>query len=435
MIRLCGIPERLALVGILQIAGVGAGLYLVHEASEPRRHAISQLPALMLAETAGDSWDDRKELEARLIGKARLLHAKIAVRDALDRPMMVMGTVPADGRPIVRVADVTREGRFLGRIELSMAAPRSLPSPVTWIGAAAVALGVVGLGTLLLSRLVVKPLDKLAGAARRFGGGDMTARSGLTSNDEIGELALAFDAMAGRVQGLMRSQAELVAGVSHELRTPMARIRVALDLAQEGAMLEHDVLGEVSTDLQELERLVEEMLLVARLRLTDQRAVDPLTNVPRVALDLRDVATAAAERFRARHQDVPLVVEIPSDPVCLQGAAMLLRRALDNLLDNAARHAGGAEVVLRCSVADASACVEVHDRGQGMSPEDLARVFEPFFRADPSRARTSGGLGLGLTLVRQIAEAHGGRVTLESEPARGTKACITLPLMAKELAA
>lgn len=425
--RLCGVPERLALVGLLQIAGVGAGLYLMHEASEPRRHAISQMPALMLAETASDAWDDSAELHERLAAKAQLLRAKIEVRDALNRPLWATGKVSSDRPPITRMADVTRDGRTVGRIHLSMCSPRSLPSPLTLLGGVAIALGVVGLGTLVLSRLVVRPLDQLTGAARRFGEGDMTVRSGLSSSDEIGELAQTFDAMAGRVQELLRSQAELVAGVSHELRTPLARIRVSLDLAQEGAMLEREVIEEVGTDLEELECLVEEMLLVARLRLTDQRAVDPLTNMPRVALDLRDVAAASVERFRARHQAVPLLVEMSNDPIWLKGASMLLRRAVDNVLDNAARHADGAEVALHCAVIGEQACIEVHDCGRGMAPEDLARAFEPFFRADPSRARASGGLGLGLTLVRRIAEAHGGTVAMDSQPGQGTTARMTFP--------
>lgn len=427
MIRVRGMTERLALVGLLQVAGVAAGLYLVHEAGEPHRHSAGRGPAVLLAASAAEGWDDHVALATRLAASAKLLEGQIELTDAQERPLLKVGTVQGEGRQQLRTAEVVRDGKTLGHVHVSMVWQRSSRSPQRLLIAIAIALSVVGVGSWLLSRMFVRPLERLAGAARRLGEGDLTARSGLHRSDEIGELAGTFDAMAGRVQGLVTAQAELVAGVSHELRTPLARIRVALDLAQEGAMLERDVLSEINTDLGELEHMVADMLTVARLRLTQNRAIDVLTHLPRAALDLRTVAAEAAERFRARMPKIQLAQDISAEAVSVQGSSMLLRRALDNLLDNAAHHGGGAAVSLRCWGEEGQVCLEVRDQGPGIRAEEVARIFEPFYRSDPSRARSSGGLGLGLTLTRRIVEAHGGRVTLESQAGQGTTVRIALP--------
>ena len=427
MIRVRGMTERLALVGLLQVAGVAAGLYLVHEASETHRRNQGHGPAVLLAADVAESWDDRAAVGARLTASAKLLDAQVELTDAQDRSLLQVGRSQGEGRQQVRTAEVVRDGKTLGHLRLSMMWPHSPRSAQRLLAAIAIALSVVAVGSWLLSRMFVRPLERLAGAARRLGEGDLTARSGLQRSDEIGELAATFDAMAGRVQGLVTAQAELVAGVSHELRTPLARIRVALDLAQEGTMLERDVLSEINTDLGELEHMVADMLTVARLRLTQNRAIDVLTHLPRAALDLRTVAAEAAERFRGRLPGIVLTEDISADPMSVQGSAMLLRRALDNLLDNAAHHGGGADVSVRCWGEGGQVCLEVRDRGPGIRPEEIVRIFEPFYRSDPSRARSSGGLGLGLTLTRRIVEAHGGRVTLESEAGQGATVRIALP--------
>jgi two-component system, OmpR family, sensor kinase len=291
-----------------------------------------------------------------------------------------------------------------------------------------VVLAAVALLAWPLARGISRPLEALTRTARRLGAGELSARSNIRRHDEIGELAQAFDDMGARLEALMQSERELLANVSHELRTPLARIRVALELMDEqtadpAAIKGH--LGGVGADLGELERLVEDVLSAARL------------NSPRGALPLRREAVAvaslleeAAGNFRRNHPEHVLrVAAAPAVPEVV-GDAVLLRRLLDNLLDNAGRYAPAASgpVELEAVASADGLAVEVRDRGPGVESADLPRLFEPFFRTDRSRARHSGGLGLGLALCKRIAEAHAGRLTAERREGGGLVLRLELPL-------
>jgi signal transduction histidine kinase len=294
---------------------------------------------------------------------------------------------------------------------------------------------VVGALTLWFSRRLVYPLDHLANTARAFGAGDTTARAGLNRDDELGDLGRAFDDMADRTSALISSQRQLMADVSHELRTPLARIRVALELAAEDPVAARDVLLDVGTDLDEIDQLIADILTTARLDL--DRAVDRKTTT------LVDLTDRAAARFAARHPGRELERKIADDSRTVECDPVLLRRALDNLLDNAAKYSKpDAPVTLEVSPADQSESGPLHpgpngravvfsvvDRGVGMTAEELERAGTPFWRADTSRARRTGGVGLGLALARRIARAHGGDVTLASQPGQGTTARLEIPLV------
>ncbi|MBU8900003.1 sensor histidine kinase [Corallococcus sp. H22C18031201] len=283
--------------------------------------------------------------------------------------------------------------------------------------------------SVLFARTLAVPLLKLAAAARAFGAGRLDVRTGLRRQDELGEVSEAFDEMAGRITLLLRSQKELLANVSHELRTPLSRIHVALDLASEGdATLARESLADIAEDLSELERLVDDVLTTSRLELGAEGSMGatPPLRVQRV--DPRVLVDKAAQRFRSswsrHHLDVRVEEPLPSlvaDPV-------LLRRVLDNLLDNAGKYSEpGTQVRLTAKPEGEGLRVEVSDEGIGIDSGDLPRIGTPFFRTDRSRARTTGGVGMGLTLVRRIVDAHGGTLTLESRPGQGTLARVTLP--------
>jgi signal transduction histidine kinase len=235
---------------------------------------------------------------------------------------------------------------------------------------------------------------------------------------------LAFDEMAARIEALVRGQRELLANVSHELRTPLARIRVALDLAAEGSAEEAAAqLSGIAGDLAELERLTSDILASARLELS---SAQPPVRVERTSA--REMVEDAAARFRAHYPDHPLRVENRCGDAQVDVDRMMLRRALDNLLSNAGKHGGPDEVALLAAAADGRVTIEVRDRGAGIAPEDMDQLFTPFFRADRSRARQTGGLGLGLLLARRIVEAHRGTLEIESNPGEGTVARIRVPL-------
>jgi len=298
--------------------------------------------------------------------------------------------------------------------------PFSLGRAASLVGAVLLALAIA---SIPLARAIAAPLERLTGAARRLGEGDLSARAGFAGKGEVGELALAFDEMAGRIERLIRSERELLANVSHELRTPLSRIRVALDLASEGDLEKaRRYLGEIGTDLSELERLVEDVLTAARL---DHGGEMPLRR-ERVAAG--PIVERAAERFRLAAPGRALEVAIDPALPDLDADPALLRRAIDNLLDNARKYdEGQAAVGLTARAASGWLEVEVRDLGMGIDPADLPRVFTPFFRTDRSRARGTGGVGLGLALARRIVEAHGGTISIESAPGRGTSVRIRVP--------
>jgi signal transduction histidine kinase len=289
---------------------------------------------------------------------------------------------------------------------------------------------VIGVGAVLTARRNARPLDRLARTARAVGAGELGARTGVTADDEIGDVATAFDDMARRIERLVKAERELLANVSHELRTPLARIRVAMDLAQEGdAEAARASLHEIATDLAELDLIVDDVLLA--LRMDVERARPELLARSREDVRPHALLDKAVERFRARHADRPLVVdtEPQGDPFPVRVDPPTFRRVLDNLLENAHKYSPDPAAPITVSIATTAEATTflVTDRGAGIAPEDLPRVFEPFFRADLSRARGAGGVGLGLTLARRIVEAHGGTIGIASELGKGTSVRVTLP--------
>jgi signal transduction histidine kinase len=278
---------------------------------------------------------------------------------------------------------------------------------------------VVGGATLWFSRRLVRPIGQLADAANRFGSGDTAARAQLVRDDELGDLGKAFDDMADRTAALISSQRQLMADVSHELRTPLARIRVALELAAEDPVAAKDVLADVGCDLDEIDQLIEDILTTARL--------DAERAITRQPVRIGELTERAAKRFTARHPSRALEKTIDAGDREIECDPVLLRRALDNLLDNAAKYSD-APVKLEVHPNGKAVAFEVIDKGVGMSAEELARAGTPFWRADGSRARKTGGVGLGLALARRIARAHGGDITLASVPGRGTTARLEIPL-------
>ncbi|NOK21552.1 HAMP domain-containing sensor histidine kinase, partial [Corallococcus carmarthensis] len=283
--------------------------------------------------------------------------------------------------------------------------------------------------SVAFARTLAGPLEKLASAARAFGAGRLDVRAGLRRKDELGLVSEAFDEMAGRITQLLRSQKELLANVSHELRTPLSRIRVALDLAAEGdAQTARELLPDITEDLSELERLVSDVLTTSRLELVTDGASGGVPPLRLERVDANALVEKAAARFRSARPKHRLEVQVDGTLPALEADPVLLRRVLDNLLDNAGKYSeAGTTVKLHARAEGDSIQVEVRDQGIGIEPEDLARVGTPFFRTDRSRARTTGGVGLGLALVRRILEAHHGRLTLESQPGQGTTARVVLP--------
>lgn len=366
-------------------------------------------------------------LSERLRGELAMFHADGTLATSTDGGATLTPPTAREREVLVRERWVLDWRRIVVRSEdgkiVGVYVPDSMGLPWGFLlPLGAGVLLVVGLATLWFSRRLVGPLDTLAAAARQFGAGDTEARAKLTRDDELGDVGRAFDDMADRTAALLSSQRQLMADVSHELRTPLARIRVALEIAAEDPTAAKDLLTDVGTDLDEIDQLIEDILTTARLD------ADTANAVKREPISVGELADRAAKRFNAKHPSRTLEQVVDDAERAIECDPLLLRRALDNLLDNAAKYSEPtAPVKLAVRPNGEAVTFEIVDRGVGMTKEELERAGTPFWRADTSRARKTGGVGLGLALARRIARAHGGNVSLDSAPGRGTTAKLEIP--------
>jgi signal transduction histidine kinase len=434
---------RIYLVGLAQFGVVAAGFAALIIAYRPSGAGPMEDRAQFAVSHVERALGDPVALAAELLRIHDYLHTTVTVIDADGAEFATnapVGAAPCADAPAVpresgRPGRETRcvkmpltfpDGR-VGTVELAMPGPPPPPSFATRI--VPLVLVVVGVSSWLLARTLTRPLRRLSATARAFGEGNLTARVGAHGRDELGDVARAFDEMAERVTALLRAEKELLANVSHELRTPLARTRVALDLALEGdAAVARELLPDIASDLDELERLITDILTAARLDLGDGSAASGIPPLRRSPVILPDLLAHAASRFRSAHPDRTLEIDIAEALPGLEGDAVLLRRVVDNLLENAHRYSDRADPITLRARSNDGLEIDVIDRGIGIAAEDLPRVFRPFFRADRSRARATGGLGLGLALAKRIVDAHGGEITLESAPNEGTRARVRLPI-------
>jgi signal transduction histidine kinase len=288
-----------------------------------------------------------------------------------------------------------------------------------WLAGGLAALVAVALG-LLLAHQISSPIQTLTSAARRLGAGDLDQRVPVRGRrDELGELAEAFNSMAEAVgrQEMLRRQ--MAADIAHELRTPLAVIQANLEAMLDGIRpLSAEEVADAHRETQLLSRLV-----------TDLRDLS-LAETGQLPLrkeftDLSALVRTSVGRFssRAEEKGVRLVVEAAEDSPRAEVDPDRVAQVLGNLLDNALRHTlPGGEVVVRLqpSAQRDEVRITIRDTGSGIPEEHLPNVFERFYRADRARTRTDGGSGIGLAVVRQLIEAHGGRVWAESQPGKGS---------------
>jgi two-component system, OmpR family, sensor kinase len=273
----------------------------------------------------------------------------------------------------------------------------------------------VALGSYPVVKRLTRRLDHLQRGVERLGAGDLRARVDASGSDEVAYLAQRFNRSADQIEALVQSQKSLLANASHELRSPLARIRMALELMD--AAPSTQLKAEISRSMTELDALIEEILLASRLEAA--REQDVLKTEP---VDL--LALAAEEAARC---DVPLQWKSGDAGLALiPGDARMLRRMLRNLLENALRHGGdqGAEILL--SEEGKGLRVQVLDRGPGVPVAERERVFEPFYRSSQA-SESTGGVGLGLSLVRTIAQQHGGTVQCLAREGGGAQFEVVLP--------
>ena len=437
---------RVYLYGVLMIAlAVGASVLVGRFTLRPALDGPARPASTWIAWHMAELADQPDELNKQLLDLKSRVGIDLAVYELNGK---LLGTTRQPPLPPIdrdELEQLKREGTVFGRGWGVVLEPKTARNEARYavmryrapewplslmLRQAAVALVVLALVSIPLARSVTAPLAGLSTLARRFGKGDLTARFRSRRRDEIGALGRAFDDMADRIAALRRSEKELLANISHELRTPLARIRLALELVTDGDRDKaSSYLTDIGEDLAELERLLDDVLSAARLDLARDSAGDALPPLHLEALSTRSLLEAAANRFLVRYPERTLSCQIPAQLPSLE-ANPVLRRVFDNLLDNARKFSEDpVRFSARTSDDGTQLVVEVADDGIGISDADQARIFEPFFRSDPSRTRATGGVGLGLVVVRRIVEAHHGTIEVESELGAGSRFSVTLPLM------
>ena len=296
----------------------------------------------------------------------------------------------------------------------------------------------IGLITWLVVRQVVRPVREAARIAQQFTQGEFSQRMRVESSDEIATLGTAFNEMAlslesqiTRLENLSRVQQRFVSDVSHELRTPLTTLRMASEVIY-GAKADFDPVIARSSELlvaqlDRFEKLLEDLLEVSRFD-AEVAVLEP------VEFDLVRLIERCIEDVRASAQDHPISVEIDheTEQVMVKADFRRVERIMRNLLSNALDHAEDKPIKVSVIASESEVGVGVRDYGSGMDPASLSRVFDRFWRADPSRARVRGGTGLGLSIALEDARLHNGELDAWGAPGQGAHFVLTLPRIAGE---
>lgn len=272
------------------------------------------------------------------------------------------------------------------------------------------ALGMITIAAYFIIHPLERKLNKMELAVRRIRGGDLSARAQVQGSDEVSQLAHAFNGMAEHIQRLIDSQREMTRAVSHELRTPVARLRFGMEMLADTDDIDqrHDQLQLLDQDVEQLNQLIDEILTYAKLE----------QGTPSLKFETFELA-GLLERVRNETQVLSaghsIEVESSGTEVRIEAEQRYLHRVIQNLAGNAVRYARS-RVRLSGGIKGNWAWVCVEDDGPGIPEKDRARIFEPFARLDDSRTRSSGGYGLGLSIVQRIAFWHGGTVEVGQSP-------------------
>jgi len=268
----------------------------------------------------------------------------------------------------------------------------------------------VGAGVYPVVRKLTRRLEKLQHTVAEFGAGNLSVRVDAAGGDEVGMLARSFNHSAGQLEALVKAQKSLLANASHELRSPLARLQMAVGLMGGDA----ERADEINRNIRELDELIDEILLASRL--DSPQAMQGLQLVP---VDLNQLLRDECSRYGATFS---------GDEGHIVGHPVLLQRMVRNLLENARRYGAGAPIEVRAARVDGVEMeFSVWDRGPGVPPAEMERIFERFYRV-PGAKESAGGVGLGLSLVRSIARQHRGTARCVARPGGGSGFIVRLPL-------
>jgi len=282
---------------------------------------------------------------------------------------------------------------------------------------AVVLFSVLGVAYLLIRR-VLKPVRELEAGVAALSAGRLDHRIAASGSDEFRDLAEAFNTMAKRLADLLASKEHLLLDMSHELRSPLTRIKVQLEF-----LPDEDVREALHADVEEMESMVTAILEEARLR-SSAAALNMET------VEVTELIQSVVEEFK---DHPPGIVWEGSEAINIQADWDKIRMVFRNLLENAVKHtpADGDPVSISMALEGDHVEIVVQDHGEGIPESALPHLFEPFFRADSSRSRKTGGYGLGLSLCKAIVDAHNGRIDVSSSPGKGTRVVVRLPVSTK----
>jgi two-component system, OmpR family, sensor kinase len=429
----------------LQEFATGAGRFhppLAAPAHIPYAQQRPELPSAFLVEIVSGNGHVDRVLRAPLGGQdpGPVLEVPAGRLKATTSPFGVQS-----GSHSWRVLVMARSGGQFTVVGISLDNVLPVVSRLTLIELLA-ALVALALLIIIGARLVsgsLRPLDDIERTAVSIAAGDLSRRvPGSRPGTEVGRLSTALNTMLGHIETAYRARAEgeakatdsqermrrFVADASHELRTPLTSIRGFADFyAQRGDDVDREttdrLMNRIRQEAVRMTTLVDDMLLLARL--DEQRALEL------APVDLSSLAADAVHDFSAIHQDRSLTLAAAPDPVVIYADEARIRQVIGNLISNAMRHTpDGTPVRVAVLADDDRAHLSVADEGPGMTPEQAARVFERFYRVDPSRTRGSGGAGLGLSIVAALVSAHGGQADVTTEPGKGCVFHVWLPLAA-----
>ena len=290
--------------------------------------------------------------------------------------------------------------------------------------AAIVAIVIASVIGYLFAHRLVRPINRMTETAREIEAGDLAARTGLRGSDEISQLGETFDDMAESVQKSIINERRLTTDVAHELRSPLQALQMNVEAMIDGVYPKDDAhLIPINDEVTRLARMVSDLLELSRLESGSMVMKDEVVDVGKMVSELMS-------RYDLLFEDYKLhsVVEC-ADGVFIKGDAGKLSQAVTNLIANAIRYTDeGGTITVKVTSGDIMANIMVADTGIGLTPEEAKQVFDRFWRADDSRSRDSGGLGIGLSLVKEIVQRHGGWVQVDGRKGEGATFTIHLPL-------
>lgn len=431
---------RIYLYGLLLLAAITvSGLSVIHYTNiATPYYQVSEIISSLIADKI-EHKDDPEQLQAELDDLYFLLQMSIAIYDSNGNTIAKAGPFSPDALSPDKLKDLAC-GKFPTKGILSTPLPGYNNSDAylllsldkdTWHLRLTIVLIVAMLLLALLSypltRFVLSPLRKITQTSLALGSGNLSARTELRRSDEVGLLARTIDDMAEQIQKLLKSEKELLANISHEFRSPLARMRVAIELTKEDIDPEEvrSYLLDIENDIHELDQLVNDVLLAVKLEIGNGE--DVKISLKKQSIQLPELIDLSAQRFHTKHPDIELRIELDPDLPVVQADPVMIRRVLDNLLDNSEKYGKSSPVSIHASATPTELFVEISDRGAGVNEKDLNQLFVPFFRSDPARS-AQGGVGLGLTICKRIIEAHHGAISARITSDSSLAVSFTLPI-------